>query len=92
MFTIQLSTRARRDLQAVHAWYGQGGVIAKRRVQHIIKALEDLAGAPFRWPVDDLDSRFRMRIVEKHRIRYRVSMEDRVVEVVRIRGPWQNLP
>ncbi len=33
-----------------------------------------------------------MRIVERHRIRFRVDEDKKIVLVVRVRGPWQDLP
>ncbi|HYE52981.1 MAG TPA: type II toxin-antitoxin system RelE/ParE family toxin [Azospirillaceae bacterium] len=91
-YRLVYSPEAIDDLADIKRYHAQGGRIALRRVEHILRAARELAEAPLRWPVDDRDPGLRMRVVEGHRIRYAVDAGRRLVYIVRVRGPWQDLP
>lgn len=91
-YRVILLPEAEDDLNNVRRWYGRGGPAAKAKVKHILKAVRELGSAYWHWPQDDIDPRFRMRIVERHRIRFRVDEDEKIILVVRVLGPWQNLP
>jgi len=91
-YRVILTRQAAADLTAVRAWHGRGGMPAKARVAHILSAIRELSDAPSRWPRDDREPSLRMRIVEGHRIRFLVDEGAGTVVIVRVRGPWQDLP
>ena len=88
---LRVVDRARLDLAAIHSWLTQPGSGRKghTRYAHVIAALLDLQTAPRRWPIGETPN-VRERPVEGHRIYYRVSDDARLIEVLRIFGPWQD--
>jgi len=90
-YTVRYTREALRDLAQMQAYYGRGGPRAERLVGRVRDALIALPDDHYRWPVDDRNPDLRMRIVEGHRIRFRILHELETVLVVRIRGPSQDL-
>lgn len=88
---VFLSPAAADDLENVRLWYSQpgAGIAAKRRVLHILKAIEDLAEWPFLWPAGP-EPDIRERVVEEHVLYYRVHTETGDIEVIRIWRPGQD--
>ena len=91
-YRIILTPQAVDDIDDIRAWYGQGGPKAKQRVERILAALRALAENAYRWPADDRDPAYRMRVVEGHRIRFEIDGARNALIIHRIRGPWQDLP
>ncbi|QJE73795.1 type II toxin-antitoxin system RelE/ParE family toxin [Aerophototrophica crusticola] len=91
-YRLLYTPRAASDLEDIRLYYSRGGRAALKRASAISKALRMLADGPYRWPIDDRNAAYRMRIVEGHRIRYRIIEETGVVLIIRVRGPWQDLP
>jgi len=90
---VFLSPAAADDLEGVRVWYSQPGAgsLAKRRVQHILNAMEHLAEWPFIEPVGP-EPDTRERVVEDHVVFYRVDPESGDIEVIRIWRPGQDRP
>ncbi len=87
---LRVVDQARIDLAAVHAWLTQpgSGRRGRGRYVNIVKAMSDLRSAPLRWPIGDIPD-IRERPVEGHRIYYRVDLEIRLIEILRIFSPYQ---
>lgn len=68
---VRLTRGAARDLTGVRAWFSQpgAGATAAGRLQHIARAIEDLAEHPCRHPRERDRREFS---VERHRVIYRV--------------------
>lgn len=90
-YTIFLSARSRRDLNAIQRWLNQpgSGLKARLKVARITRALSELQFTPGRWPVGE-HSGARQRPIEGHTVIYRIDERAKQVRTIRIFGPFQD--
>lgn len=88
---LRVTDRARIDLTSIHEWLTQPGSGRRGRARYaaVVAAMLELRTAPHRWPIGEAPE-VRERPVDGHRIYYQVDDDARLIEVLRVFGPYQN--